>query len=150
MTASMMMFNQGQNQQFIKMPEALRPIFGNGNGYLNESHGKALIDWVNSGEKVDSELESWKNKMQFAASSGTESLKAAWSSIPQDYKQKMEQLKRQYWSSAQSFDEMNKESEPEQPVIKQAFAPSEQKPEPVQESVNQNEPQQQPREIQDF
>jgi hypothetical protein len=150
MTASMMMFNQGQNQQFIKMPEALRPIFGNGNGYLNESHGKALIDWVNSGEKIDSELESWKNKMQFAASSGTESLKTAWSSIPQDYQQKMEPLKRQYWSSAQSFDEMNKESEPEQPVIKQAFAPREQRPEPVQEPVNQNEPQQQPREIQDF
>lgn len=150
MTASMMMFNQGQNQQFIKMPEALRSIFGNGNGYLNESHGKALIDWVNSGEKVDTELESFKNKMQFAASSGTESLKQAWQSMPQPMQVKMESLKKQYWSSAQSFDEMNKESEPEQPVIKQAFSPRENKPEPKQDKVNQSEPQEKPREITDF
>lgn len=127
MTASMMMFNQGQNQQFIKMPEALRHVFGNGSGYLNESHGKALIDWVNSGKKIDEQLESFKNKMQFAASSGTESLKQAWQSMPKDIQSKMEGLKRQYWSSAQSFDEMAIEqsqmSEPAKKVT-QGFTPA--------------------------
>lgn len=146
MTASMMMFNQGQNQQFIKMPEALRPIFGNGNGYLNESHGKALIDWVNSGEKIDTELESYKNKMQFAASSGTESLKQAWQSMPQPMQQKMEPLKRQYWASAQAFDEMAKEESPqeqEKPQIKQAFKPAQKKepePETVEEVAQEDKP----------
>ena len=33
MTASMMMWNEGVNQQFLKMPEALRPIFGNGDQF---------------------------------------------------------------------------------------------------------------------
>lgn len=146
MTASMMMFNQGQNQQFIKMPEALRPIFGNGNGYLNESHGKALIDWVNSGEKIDTELESHKNKMQFAASSGTESLKQAWQSMSQSMQQKMEPLKRQYWASAQAFDEMAKEEAPqeqEKPKIKQAFQPAQKKepePEIVEEAAQEPKP----------
>lgn len=127
MTASMMMFNQGQNQQFIKMPEALRPIFGNGAGYLNESHGKALIDWVNSGEKIDTELESYKNKMQFAASSGTESLKQAWQGMPQEMQNKMSGLKRQYWASAQAFDEMAESEAPqpaEKPVVKSGFTPA--------------------------
>lgn len=135
MTASMIMLNQGQNQKFIKMPEALRPIFGNGTGYLNESHGRALIDWVNSGEKIDTELESWKNKMQFAASSGTESLKSEWQLMPDNIKQKMEPLKRQFWSSAQAFDEIaasEKPAQPEKPQITQGFKPAQadSKPEP--------------------
>lgn len=152
MTASMMMFNHGQNQQFIKMPEALRPIFGNGNGYLNESHGKALIDWVNSGEKIDTELESYKNKMQFSASSGTESLKQAWQSMPQSMQQKMEPLKRQYWASAQAFDEMARDEAPqekEKPQIKQAFQPA-QKKEPEPEVADEQQETKPVNEITDF
>lgn len=155
MTASMMMFNQGQNQQFIKMPEALRPIFGNGQGYLNESHGKALIDWVNSGEKIDTELESWKNKMQFAASSGADSLKQAWQEMPKDMQDKMAGMKRQYWASAQAFDEMANDEMPteqDKPEIRQGFQPAApkqtsrhvDKPTPVNDSSTD------PNEIQDF
>ncbi|AUR99218.1 P-loop containing nucleoside triphosphate hydrolase [Vibrio phage 1.263.B._10N.286.51.B1] len=151
MTASMMMFNQGQNQQFIKIPEALRPIFGNGNTYLNESHGKALIDWVNSGEKIDEELESFKNKMQFAANSGTESLKQAWLSMPAEMQKKMDGLKKQYWSSAQAFDDIQKSEEnheQDKPVIKQGFTQAKPETTPNQEpQPQQPEP---PQEIEEF
>lgn len=155
MTASMMMHQQGQHQQFIKMPEALRSVFGNGQGYLNESHGKALIDWVNSGAKVDQELESYKNKMQFAASSGTESLKQAWRSMPQDMQSKMEPLKRQYWASAQEYDNINAEAaqsdETEKPIIQGGgFKPVTQNDEPAHEPDTQQPPIDQPNEIDDF
>ncbi|CAH9013879.1 P-loop containing nucleoside triphosphatehydrolase [Vibrio phage 455E52-1] len=151
MTASMMMFNQGQNQQFIKIPEALRPIFGNGNTYLNESHGKALIDWVNSGEKIDEQLESFKNKMQLAASSGLESLQNAWKQMPKEMLQKMKPLYSGFEGSAKAFDEMQQSEEnheQEKPVIKQGFTQA--KP----ESTPSQEPQQQqpepPQEIEEF
>jgi hypothetical protein len=151
MTASMMMLNQGREQIFIKMPEALRSVFGNGNGYLNESHGRALIDWVNSGEKIDTELESWKNKMQFAASSGTESLKAEWLKMPQHMQAKMEPLKRQFWSSAQAFDEIAESEKPqeiERAVVKSGFTPA-QAPDQQSKSVEQP-PQTPPQEVEEF
>lgn len=153
MTASMMMFNQGQNQKFIKMPEALRHVFGNGSGYLNESHGKALIDWVNSGEKIDEELESYKNKMQFAASSGTESLKQAWQSMPKNIQSKMEGLKRQYWSSAQAFDDIQSqesEYEPEKAVVKSGFTPAKQESKKTESEPEPQPTTDQPNEIDEF
>lgn len=116
MTASMMMWNEGQNQQFMKMPEALREIFGNGNQYLNEKHGKALIDWVNSGEKVDDELERVKAELQMACSGGLESLKSAWLKMPEKYKETMKPSWANYKSAAIAYDEQQVSEEPEQKV----------------------------------
>jgi hypothetical protein len=107
MTASMMMWDEGRTQQFLKMPEALRAAFGNGQGYLDESHGRALIDWVNSGDRVDLDLESWKNKLQLECASGSEALKALWLSMPEDTQSKMMHMKSQFWSSATSYDAIN-------------------------------------------
>lgn len=115
MTASMMMFNEGQNQQFLKMPEALRSIFGNGAGYLGESHGKSLVDWVNSGVRVDEELESWKNKLQMSCDGGTASLQSEYEKAPSRIKALVkssgfiEQLK----ATASAYDGMNTGSAPE-------------------------------------
>lgn len=125
MTASMMMFNQGQNQQFIKVPEALRPVFGDGVGYLNEYHGKALIDWVNSGEKIDEELESYKNKMQFAASYGVENLKSEWVKMPKRIMPKMKPIYSIFESSALAFDETKKAEsaiEQDNQIVKTGFS----------------------------
>ena len=143
MTASMKILNQGKVQQFIKLPEGLRGAFGNGTSYLNESHGKALIDWVNSGAKIDEELESWKNKMQLASSNGSESLKAEWQKIPEKTQKKMEQFKRQFWDSALAFDKIKEESEAEneqkEVQIKQGFKPA-QKEAVKEDVIEQQEP----------
>lgn len=107
MTASMMMWNEGINQQFLKMPEALRPIFGNGDQYMSEHHGKALIDWVNSGVKVDSELERYKSDMQMATEGGLEHLKSEWLKMPKHISSQMKSLWPNYENSAKAYDSQN-------------------------------------------
>ena len=119
MTASMMMFNEGANQQFLKMPEALRHIFGAGQGYLNESHGKALIEWVNSGEKIDEELESWKNKLQMSCDGGLSSLQKCYESSPSRVKQIMHSsgAMTQYKESASAYDQINAGNQTDEDMI---------------------------------
>lgn len=121
MTASMMMWNEGQSQQFLKMPEALRSIFGNGQGYLNEGHGNALIDWVNSGVKIDEELESWKNKLQMSCDGGTKSLESEFMQAPARVKQivKSSGFIDQLKATAKSYNGLNQGVAPEEGMITQ-------------------------------
>lgn len=120
MTASMMMWNEGKNQQFLKMPEALRPIFGDGLDYLSERHGKALIDWVNTGEHVDEELEHWRSQLQMAANDGLDALKSKYLSMPKSLNAKMKAYWPQLEASAVEFDNIKSmEDKPEQAAVTQ-------------------------------
>lgn len=107
MTASMMMWNSGKNQQFLKMPNDLVSVFGAGDDYLNESHGKALIDWVNKGEAVDAEFEHWRSRLQMKANDGLEVLKAEYLIMPKQIQSKMKSHWQQLESSAKEFDVIN-------------------------------------------
>lgn len=106
MTASVMMYNEGTYQQHLKIPKDLKPVFGDGNGYLGLDTGRAIMAWVNSGE-CDHELESWRNRMQLAASDGCNALKAAWQSMPDNMQSKMMPQKSSLWASAKAVDEVN-------------------------------------------
>lgn len=107
MTASIMMFNEGQNQQHMKIPQDLKEVFGDGTSYLGASTGKSIVDWVNSGE-CDHELESFRNQMQLASNDGCEALTNAWKSMPQHMQDKMQSQRSVFWASAKSIDDMNK------------------------------------------
>ena len=124
MTASIMMFNEGQTQQHIKIPKDLKGVFGDGNSYLNSETGKAIIDWVNSGDS-DPEMDSYRNKMQLASNDGCDALKDAWLSMPKKMQDKMKALKGPLWASAQAVDELNKEDPIEQTTPQKAFNPAE-------------------------
>jgi len=118
MTASMMMWNEGTQQQFLKMPEALKSVFGDGNSYLSEKHGKALIDWVNTGDPVDEEFEHWRSVLQMAAGDGVESLNKSASTMPESVKPKMRTVWGQLKSSAEEFDRIKASgSDNEAPVV---------------------------------
>lgn len=149
MTASMMMWNEGQAQQFLKMPEALKQVFGNGSGYLSESHGKALSDWVESGEKINEGLERVKSDMQMACSGGLSSLQAAWKEMPKQYMQSMKPFYSNYESSAKSYDEQANQEE-EKPVIKQGFQQAIKKQTSEPESGIKNQSPDQPSEVDEF
>lgn len=126
MTASIMMFNEGMNQQHLKVPKDLKGVFGDGNGYLGQEVGKAILDWVNSGE-CDPEMDSYRNKMQLASNGGCDELKAAWIAMPKAMQAKMAKLKAPLWASAQAVDELNKEEsadQPEQSAPKVGFNPA--------------------------
>lgn len=104
MTTSMMMYSEGSQQQFLKVPEALRQAFGNGQSYIGESTGQQIIQWVNSGAQINHELESWKNKMQLATENGVDHLKDEWRKMPNDILKLMKDLFPSYEASAQAFD----------------------------------------------
>lgn len=106
LTVSIMMFNEGTQQQHIKVPKDLKAVFGSGNGYLGEGTGHALIEWANNG-MVDPELESWRNKMQLATTEGTAALAAAWKSMPAAIATKMAPQKRSMYETAQAVDKQN-------------------------------------------
>lgn len=120
MTASMMMWNEGQSQQFLKMPEALKDVFGDGNGYLSEQHGKALIQWVNTGEAIDEEFEHWRSALQMAANDGYKSLEAESKKMPDSVKGKIRKIWTELKSSAEEFDRIKAmEDKPEESVTKE-------------------------------
>ena len=126
MTASIMMYNEGMNQQHLKVPKDLKAVFGDGTTYLGAETGKAILDWVNSGE-CDPEMDSYRNKMQLASNGGCDELKAAWIAMPKTMQDKMAKLKSPLWASAQAVDELNKEEpieQPEQSAPKVGFNPA--------------------------
>lgn len=111
MTASIMMHNRGQNQTFLKMPDDLFSAFGNGQGYIGQQAGKSLIDWVNSGDRSDADLESFKSKMQMASSGGLEALQAEWKAMPKEVLSRMKPFYAAFAESAKAFDEQKQQSE---------------------------------------
>lgn len=120
MTASVMMSSEGKNQQHLKIPKDLKKIFGNGQGYLGQDTGKALIDWIGSGN-IDEELESYRNKMQLASNDGTEALTAAWKAMPKAMQEKMKSHRMPLWESAKAVDELNKQPENDAPNIEDGY-----------------------------
>lgn len=137
MTASMMMWNEGQAQQFLKMPEALRPIFGAGNAYIGPEAGRALINWVNSGDQTDLDLEQYKSQMQMAASGGVSALQEAWKQMPKDIMKRMKPFYPQFENSAKEYDaQQYQEEQPPQIAPEGDFNPAQvAAPEPVQQSA---------------
>lgn len=123
MTASIMMYSEGQQQQHLKIPKDLKGVFGDGNSYLGAETGKAIIDWVNSGE-CDPEMDSYQNKMQLASNDGCDALKSAWLSMPKAMQDKMLKLKAPLWASAQAVDELAKEEPIEEAVPNKPFNPA--------------------------
>ena len=138
MTASVMMFNEGLNQQHLKVPQDLKPIFGEGNNYLGIETGKGIIDWVNSGD-VDSELESWRNKMQIASTGGTDNLKKEWLTMPKSILPKMKQYWNSFEASAKAIDQQNNQFN-ELPQDAKPFQPAQEfKPETVTPAQQESE-----------
>ena len=123
MTASIMMYNEGVTQQHLKIPRDLKPVFGDGNNYLGIETGKAIINWVNSGE-CDPEMDSYRNKMQLASNDGCDALKVAWLSMPKAMQDKMLKLKAPLWASAKAVDDLNKEDPIEEAVPNKPFNPA--------------------------
>lgn len=113
MMASMLMSNEGKNQQFIKMPSYLKEAFGDGNGYLGASHGKKLKQWLDEGEKESKELSGFKSEMMMACELGTENLRVKWSekyaTLTESDKVKAKKEAHVYAECAKSYDEITQQ-----------------------------------------
>jgi hypothetical protein len=149
MTASVMMFNEGSYQQHIKIPKELKPVFGDGNGYLGIETGQQIRAWLDSGN-IDSQLESYRNKMQLASNDGIEALKTAWASVPKDVQAKLKPGLSVFQASAKAIDEAaaqeftGENAEPdEKQVASKGFNPAKietPEPEPDHQAEQQSPP----------
>ncbi|WP_374440421.1 AAA family ATPase [Epilithonimonas sp.] len=110
MTASMLMENEGKKQTFLKLPFYLKDAFGNGNDYLGEKTGKALIKWLNTGEKEDPEIKRIKSEMTMAAESGLEKVLEIWKSLTPEQKLILEAHKNICKESAEEYERQRKEA----------------------------------------
>jgi hypothetical protein len=82
MTASLMMWNAGQAQECIKMPDELRHILGREQGYISAQDGALLRAWVDGGEQVDQAIERAKSELKLVCEQGMAALQAAWKKLP--------------------------------------------------------------------
>lgn len=146
LTASVMMYNEGAYQQHLKIPDDLKPVFGDGNGYLGIETGQQIRAWANSGD-VNAAVESWRNKMQLASNDGCEALKQAWQVMPVDMQSALKSVKSVFWESAKAIDDQNTPIDdytPEPQEATQGFTPA-----PKQDKVQHEESAKQAPTVQD-
>lgn len=82
MTASVMMWNEGRQQEVLKCPEELKPILGRGNNYITAADGLALRKWVEGGVQLDPEVEHARNVLQTTTEQGLAALDSAIGALP--------------------------------------------------------------------
>lgn len=82
MTASMLMWAEGQQQEVLKCPAELRDILGRGQGYITAADGAALRQWVDGGQQLDPEVERARNELRTITEQGIDALGAAWTATP--------------------------------------------------------------------
>jgi hypothetical protein len=82
MTASLMMWNEGMEQQTLKCPGELRAILGRHQGYITAADGKALRDWVDGAKALNPEVERARNMLRTTTEQGMVALAAAWKALP--------------------------------------------------------------------
>lgn len=119
MTASVMMFNEGLNQQHLKVPKELKSVFGDGNSYIGQDVGAGIRRWVSAGAQIDPLVTSWANKLQASSSGGMGELVKVWSAMPKHIQAQLVAHKDQCKASAEAYDHNranDAEDEPEQVV----------------------------------
>lgn len=82
MTASLMMWDQGQAQSVLKCPAELSGILGRETGYITVEDGKALRAWVDGAKALDPKVEAYRNRLQTVTEGGLKVLEEAWSKTP--------------------------------------------------------------------
>lgn len=80
-TVSLMMHDQGAQQQVLKCPSDLQAIMGRGRGYLTADDGAALRAWVDGATPVNPKLEQSRGTLLNTTEQGLDAFKAAWNAL---------------------------------------------------------------------
>lgn len=159
MTGSILMFNEGTYQQHLKMPKALKAAFGDPQGqgghqgYIGAEQGRAIKEWVESGETVDQDLEKWKSAMQLETENGVAALQDAWKKMPKKIIKAMKPFYSNYEEAAKAYDQQGStanvvgkfmadqsdEEEPFNPMTATKAQEPEKEPEPETDKASDND-----------
>lgn len=116
MTASLMMWEGGKQQQVLKCPDELMPIFGRGDGYISDTDGQKLRAWVDGAKQLDPEVEAARNRLLSIAEQGVDAVAAAWKSTSAPIRKSLgDSFKESIKASAKAFDDAKSQAvdEPE-------------------------------------
>jgi len=118
LTASVMMFNEGKNQSFLKVPSFLKEAFGNGAGYIGKNTGVKIREWLNQGEKEDPEITRLKSEALLTCENGYEAVTKLWATLTKEQKEKLKPHFATCLESAKAYDKQkednaNDEAKPE-------------------------------------
>lgn len=106
MTASLLMWNEGKQQDVMKCPAELRSILGRGEGYLTAKDGLALRKWVEGGAQLDPKVEHARNSLRSITEQGVDAVRKAWDAQPEDVRQALGAgFMQELLESAQAYDE---------------------------------------------
>lgn len=114
MTASLLMCDEGSQQEVIKCPSELRDILGRGNNYITSADGKALREWVDGGAKLDPAIEHARNTLRTIAAQGVDAYRKAFESTSKKVRKALvddgthDSLK----ASAEAFDKQRIDAKP--------------------------------------
>lgn len=111
MTASLLMEDEGKKQTFMKLPEFLRGAFGSGSEYLGEETGNKVMEWINTGEIEDPEVNRLKSEMLMACEFGLAGVIAIWNKLPVGMKKKLEAHKNVCKEAAEEYERQAKAAE---------------------------------------
>lgn len=81
MTASLMMWNQGQAQSVLKCPEELKPMLGRQEGYITSADGFAIRQWLAEGGEIDQKRENLRNALRNETSQGEAHFMSKWAML---------------------------------------------------------------------
>lgn len=111
-TVSLMMHDQGRQQDVLKCPSELQAILGRGQGYITAADGKALRDWVDGAAQVDPAIEKARGTMLNTCEKGLEAFKAAWNELTPAIRKKLGTTFRdQCAASAQAYDDARQQGQ---------------------------------------
>lgn len=116
MTASLMMYNEGKNQQFLKVPNFLRDAFGTGTGYLGIKTGNKIREWLDKGEKESPEIERLKSEALQTCEQGEKALEVFWFSLTEEQQGKLKNHILLCKESAKAYDKQRQQAEQGEPL----------------------------------
>lgn len=109
MTASFMCLEEGKKQKFLKVPEFLKPCFGNGNGYLGEETGRMIKEIMTRDDSDTDEIKRVKSEALLKCSEGVASLQELWTGLDKKIKAKLKGHFTMCIESAKAFENSKKE-----------------------------------------
>ena len=118
-TVSLLMHNQGNQQDVLKCPSELQKILGRGRGFITPADGAALRAWVDGAAPVDPAVEQARGILINAAEGGVAALREAWEKTPIDLRKQLKEFLDTAKASAEAYDQSRASGQAENEMVRQ-------------------------------
>jgi len=117
-TVSLLMRNQGKQQDVLKCPAELQNILGRGRGFITPADGAALRAWVDGAAPVDPAVEQARGILINAAEGGVVALREAWEKTPSELRKQLKGFLHTAKASAEAYDQARASGQDENEMVR--------------------------------